>query len=76
MDAKTTMVLVLKVVLLTFLLFACFSVAWLMVGLADLEQTAQTAQDRSPKPRDTTAPLLIMCLCFTIVLSYPIIRSR
>ena len=76
MDTKTTIALVLKVVLLTFLLFVCFSAAWLVVGLEDLGQTAQTAQDRSPKPHDTVVPLLIMCLFFTIVLSYPIVRSR
>lgn len=68
MSAKTTVMLGLRIVVLTFLLFVCYSIASVAVGLTDSTQTAD--------PMGATVALLIMCTLQTIVLSYPIIRSR
>lgn len=58
----------LRIVVLTFLLFACHSIASVTVSLTDSAQTAD--------PMGATVTLLIMCALQTTVLSYPIIRSR
>ncbi len=58
----------LKVVILAFLLFVCYSIASVVVGLTNSAQTAG--------PMDAMTALLIVCAFQTIVLSYPIIRSR
>jgi len=55
------------VVVLTFLLFICFLVASVAVGLSGPAQTVDTT---------SAVIVLIMCALDTIVLSYPIIRSR
>lgn len=68
MNAKTTVMLGLKVVVLTFLLFVCYSIASSAVGLGDSTQPAE--------PMGAMVALLIVCAFQTIVLSYPIIRSR
>lgn len=76
MSVKAIVVLALKLAFLTFLLFGCFSVASLVAGLADPGQPTPTTQIPNPNPKDVMVPLLIMCLFVTIVLSYPIIRSK
>ncbi len=63
MNAKTTVTLGLRVVVLTFLLFALFSIDFLGLSLYESARIAPVA-------------LLIMSLLDTLVLSYPIIRSR
>jgi len=68
MNAKTTVMLGLKVIVLTFLLFACYSIASVAVGLTDSAQTTD--------PTGAVVALLIVCALETIVLSYLIIRSR
>lgn len=68
MNAKTIVMLVVKVVVLTFLLFVSFSIGGMAVGLGDSGQTADTMS--------TLVPTLIMCFMDTVVLSYPILRSR
>lgn len=67
MNAKTVIFLGLKIVVLTLLLFVCFSISSLVVGLTDVAQTADSMG---------TTMVLVMCFLDTIVLSYPIIRSR
>ncbi|WP_202319024.1 hypothetical protein [Archaeoglobus neptunius] len=66
MNTKTTITLGLKILVLTFLLFVCYSVASMAVRLP-----AQTADLTG-----TVVALLTVCALQTIVLSYPIIRSR
>lgn len=68
MNAKTTIMLGLKVVILTFLLFVCYSIASMLVGLTATAQTADLMAG--------IVALLNVCAIQTIVLSYPIIRSR
>lgn len=68
MNAKATVMLVLKILVLTLLLFIAFSIGAMAVGLGDTGQTADTIR--------TMVPMLIMCFLDTVVLSYPIIRSR
>jgi hypothetical protein len=68
MNAKTIVMLGLKIVALTFILFVCYSIASVAVGLTDFAQAAD--------PMGAMVALLIMCALDTIVLSYPIIRSR
>ncbi|HAA89411.1 MAG: Uncharacterized protein XD63_1426 [Thermoanaerobacterales bacterium 50_218] len=68
MNAKTTIILGLKVIILTSLLFVCYLIASMSVGLTDSAQTA----DRM----GAMVTLLIVCALQTIVLSYPIVRSR
>jgi len=64
---KNVIILGLKVVVLAFLLFVCFLVASVAVGLSDSAQTVDST---------STMMVLTMCALDTIVLSYPIIRSR
>jgi hypothetical protein len=66
MSAKTTVMLVLKILVLTFLLFISFSIGGMAVGFGGSGQAAAR----------TMVPMLIMCFLDTVVLSYPIIRSR
>lgn len=68
MNAKTIVMLVVKVLVLTFLLFVSLSIGGMAVGLGDSGQTADTMS--------TLVPTLIMCFMDTVVLSYPILRSR
>lgn len=68
MSTKSIIVLGLKVVILAFLLFVCYSIASVAVGLTNSAQTAG--------PMGAMTALLIVCAFQTIVLSYPIIRSR
>ncbi|MFQ6086200.1 MAG: hypothetical protein ACE5OY_08095 [Candidatus Bathyarchaeia archaeon] len=63
MDAKNATVLGLKVAILTLLLSALFSINFLGLSLVDYAQTAPAA-------------LLMWAFLDTVVLSYPIIRSR
>jgi hypothetical protein len=58
----------LKVVILTFLLFACYSIAAVAVGLSDSAQATDST--------GVVVALLIVSALETIVLSYAIIRSR
>ena len=68
MGTKTTVMLGLRIVVLTLLLFVCYSIASVAVGLTDTTQTAE--------PMDGIVALLVVCALETIVLSYIIIRSR
>ncbi|GBD94833.1 hypothetical protein BMS3Abin05_02449 [bacterium BMS3Abin05] len=68
MNAKTTIMLGLKIIVLTFLLFVSYSIASMAVGLTDSTQTADLM--------GAMAALLAVCAIQTVVLSYPIIRSR
>jgi len=68
MKAKASAMLGLKVIVLTLLLFVSFSIAARMAGLTDFAQTADL--------RGSIVALLAMCALDTIVLSYPILRSR
>jgi len=68
MNVKTTVMLGLKIVVLTFLLFVCYSIASVTVGLTDSVQTAE--------PMGVMLALLVVCALETIVLSYVIIHSR
>lgn len=68
MNAKTTVMLGLRIVVLTFLLFVCYLIASVAVGLTDSTQTAE--------PMGAMVALLAVCALETIVLSYTIIRSR
>lgn len=65
---KTTVKLGIKIVILTLLLFIIFSFASIVVGLNDSAQTAD--------PIGGALSLLLVCALFSIVISYPIIRSR
>lgn len=62
--------LALKVIVLTLALFVIYSAASLIVGLGETD----------PQPADGMAAmkylLLLVCFLFTVVLSYPIMRSR
>jgi len=58
----------LRVVVLTFLLFLCYSIASVAVGLMDSAQTADGM--------GAMVTLLVVCALQTVVLSYPIVRSR
>ncbi len=60
--------LVLKVIILTFLLFVCSSIAAVVVGLSDSAQAVDAT--------DAMVALLMVSALETIVLSYVIIRSR
>jgi len=68
MNAKATVMLGVKVVVLALLLFVSFSIGAMAVGMGDSGQTAD--------PIRTMVSTLIMCFLDTVVLSYPIIRSR
>jgi len=68
MNTKTTVMLGLKIVILTFLLFACNSIAAVVVGLSDSAQAADST--------GAVVALLMVSVLETIVLSYAIIRSR
>ncbi len=68
MNVKTTAMLRLKVVALTFLLFISFSIAGMVDGTAEFVQKAD--------PTGMMVATLIMCVLDTLVLSYIIIRSR
>lgn len=68
MNTKTTIMLGLKIIVLTFLLFVSYSIASMAVGLTDTAQTADL--------EGAIVALLIVCALQTIVLSYLIIRSR
>jgi len=57
-----------KIIVLIFLLFVCYSIASMAVGLTDTAQTADL--------EGAIVALLIVCALQTIVLSYLIIRSR
>jgi len=67
MDAKNAIILGLKVVVLTFLLFVCFSIASIAVSPTGSAQAADPV---------VAMMTLIMCFLDAIVLSYPITRSR
>ncbi len=67
MNAKTTVMLVLKIVILTFLLFVFSSIAAVVVGLSDSAQAVDSTG---------VVALLVVSFLETIVLSYAIIRSR
>jgi len=69
MNTKTAIMFGLKTIVLTFLLFVCYSVASLAVGFSDTTQ--QTAD-----PIGAMVPLLIVCALQSIVLGYLIVRSR
>jgi hypothetical protein len=68
MNTKTTIMLGLKIIVLTFLLFVCYSIASRAVRLTDTAQTDDLM--------GAMVALLTVCALQTIVLSYPIIRSR
>jgi len=68
MNTKTTVMLVLKVIILTILLVVIGRIAFAVVGLRDAAQAAD--------PTGTIIGLLIARALQTIVLSYVIIRSR
>jgi len=68
MSTKSIIVLGLKIVILAFLLFVCYSIASVAVALTDFAETTG--------PMGAMSALLIVCAFQTIVLSYPIIRSR
>jgi len=68
MNTKTKVMLGLKVVILTILLFACNSIAAVAVGLSDSAQTVDAT--------GAMVALLMVSALETIVLSYVIIRSR
>jgi len=69
MNVKTLVVLGLKISILTFILFFCYMVASMAVGLEGffLQTDGST---------DTITTLLTVSTLQTIVMSYPIIRSR
>ncbi len=67
MNTKTTVMLVLKVVILTFLLFVFSSIAAVVVGLSDFARAVDSTG---------VVALLMVGVLETIVLSYAIIRSR
>jgi len=70
MSARTTtLALALKIVVLTLLLFICYTVAPL---ISSLMPSGQTVAD----PRETAVPLLAMCALQALAISYPIVRSR
>lgn len=60
--------LVLKIIALSLLLFIIFSVSAMVAGI---NQSVQTAD-----PAGAAMSLLIVCLLFSSVISYPVIRSR
>lgn len=68
MSTRTGIILGLKIVVLTILLFIIFSIAAVMAGLA--------SSPSAPGQVTAMATLLIVCALHTIVLSYPILRSR
>jgi len=68
MNVKSTLMVGLKIVILTIILFICFAISSMLVGLTDSAQTTA--------PIHTMVATLIMCFLHSIVLSYPIIRSR
>ena len=68
MNVKTVVMLGLKVVILTFLLFFLFSVTSVVVGLTDFTQATNRM--------GVIVTLLFVCALNSIVLSYPIVRSR
>jgi len=68
MNTKTTVMLGLKIVILTFLLFACNSIAAVAVGFSDSAQAADAT--------GAMVALLMVRVLETIVLSYAVIRSR
>jgi len=68
MNTRSALLLVLKIIVLTILLFACWSAAALVVGLADSSQPASQA--------GVMTAMLSMCALHAVVISYPIVRSR
>lgn len=66
---KTTVLVVLRVIALTIILFICFAVAGGVVGL---EANSQTSEQASA----SVLHLLAVCLLQTIVLTHLILRSR
>jgi len=68
MSTKTIVMLGLRVVVLTFILFLCYSIASVAVGLMNSAQTADQM--------GTMVTLLVVCALQTVVLTYPIVRSR
>lgn len=67
MNLRSGINVILKIVLLALLLMVIMSVASMAVGLGEAEQVDAVAAGRS---------LLVVSVLYTIVLSYPIIRSR
>lgn len=67
MNLRSGLSFILKIVVLTLLLMVIMSAASLAVGLGDTGQVDVAAAGQA---------LLIVCLLYSIVLSYPIIRSR
>ena len=66
---KTGAFVVLRVIVLTIILFICFGVAAGVVGIAGNSQT-------SGQPAAGALPLLTVCFLETAVLTYLILRSR
>lgn len=66
---RTASLLILKVLALTIVLFVCFVVAGIIAGPRGNPQTPDQAAA-------TTAPLLVVCLLTTIVMTHIIVRSR
>lgn len=68
MNARSALLLIVKVIVLTILLFACWSAAARVVGLADSSQPDTQA--------GAMTAMLSMCALHAVVISYPIVRSR
>lgn len=65
---RKKVIFLLKIVILAFILFISFSIAAMLVGTAEVEQTGETI--------DIIIFTLIMCILDAAVLSYLIVRSR
>ncbi|MFB0515449.1 MAG: hypothetical protein ACETWG_02450 [Candidatus Neomarinimicrobiota bacterium] len=68
MSTRYTLLFVVRIIVLTILLAACWTVAGLAVGLADSSQPGSQA--------GAMTALLSMCAMHAIVISYPLERSR
>ncbi|UCC74796.1 MAG: hypothetical protein JSV86_09685 [Gemmatimonadota bacterium] len=69
MKAKPVAVLVLKLVLLTILMFVCIALAAVIVGAGGDSESGEEAGQ-------ILLPLLAMCVVNVVVLAYPVVRSR
>ena len=78
MNAKKSVTFGLKLVVLTLILFLCFTVSYTVSGvfMSSLGVELPTYSTQTVEPADTTVALLTVCAFQAIVLSYPIVRSR
>lgn len=77
MNIKTMFPIVLKILILTIIMFILFTFGASLVGIeSDISQKTTAGVDKSAEQTKTALILLLLCLVDVIILAYFILRSR